>query len=114
MDEITSDDIALIEARIEELSEAIDRCRKLSLAARIAIGAGAAWIVLTLIGLTPPYPSMMVGACAAVIGGIVLLGSNSTTWTQHEEALAKAESLRREMIGHIELRVVEPGVRTLH
>ena len=39
MDE-AHEDIALVEARIEELGEAIERCRKLALGARIAIGAG--------------------------------------------------------------------------
>ena len=115
MDDISGDDIALIEARIEELGEAIERCRKLSLAARIAIGAGAVWIVLTLVGVIPFYPITMVGALAAVLGGIVLLGSNATTWTQHEEALHKSEALRAELIGRIEMRVVdEAKPRWLH
>lgn len=113
-DEIASDDIALVEARIEELSEAIARCRKLSLAARIAIVAGAAWIVLTLIGPIPFYPGAMVGALAAAIGGIVLLGSNATTWAQTEEALRKSEALRAEMIGRLDMRVVDERPRWLH
>jgi len=113
--ESSSDDIALIEARIEELSEAIERCRKLSVVARIVIGAGAAWIVLTLVGLIPFYPSTMVAALAATLGGIVLLGSNATTWTQTEEALHKSEAQRAQMIGQIEMRVVdETKPRWLH
>ena len=115
MDDISGDDIALIEARIEELGEAIERCRKLSLAAKVAIYAGAVWIVLTLVGVIPFYPSTMVGALAAVLGGIVLLGSNATTWTQHEEELHKSEALRAELIGRIEMRVVdEAKPRWLH
>ena len=104
--DVSSDDIARIEGRIEGLREAIARCRKLSLAAKLAIGAGAAWIVLTLLWLVPYVPFMAVGAMAAVIGGIVLLGSNSTTWMQTEAALAASEAMRAEWIEQREMRVV--------
>ena len=46
-------------------------------------------------------------AIAAVIGGVVLLGSNSTTWTQTEAALRASEAMRAEWIGQREMRVVE-------
>jgi CHASE2 domain-containing sensor protein len=106
-------DIARIEVRIEELGEAIERCRKLALAAKIAIGAGAAWIVLTLAWVIPYVPYMTVAALAAVIGGIVLAGSNSTTWKQTEAALTASEAMRADMIGQLQLRVVEERP-TLH
>ncbi len=108
------DAIVQIEARIEELAEQIERCRKLSLAAKIAIGAGSAWILFTLLGLIVFYPSAMLAALAAVIGGIVLLGSNSTTWAQAETALRQSEATRAVLIGQLQMRVVDPGVRTLH
>jgi hypothetical protein len=107
-------DIARIEVRIEELGEAIERCRKLALAAKIAIGAGAAWIVLTLAWVIPYVPYMTVAALAAVIGGVVLAGSNSTTWKQTEAALAASEAMRADMIEHLQLRVVDEGVRRIH
>jgi hypothetical protein len=50
---------------------------------------------------------------AAVIGGIVLAGSNSTTWRQTEALLRNSEALRAEMIGGIEMRVVEES-KTVH
>jgi hypothetical protein len=112
-DEISGDDIARIEEQIEALREAIARCGKISLAAKIAIGAGAAWLVLTLLSLAPFAPFMLVGALAAVIGGIVLLGSNATTWSQTEAQLRASEAMRAEWIGRLELRVVEDS-RTLH
>jgi membrane glycosyltransferase len=107
------DDIARIEARIEELGEAIERCRKLSFAAKLAIGAGSIWLALTLLGLVPFVFSMVVAAMAAAIGGIVLLGSNATTWQQTESALRASEALRAELIGRREMRVVEDS-RTVH
>ncbi len=108
------DDIAQVEARIDALHEAIERCRKLSLAAKIAIGAGSAWIVLTLVGLIEFYPGAMLAAGAAAIGGIVLAGSNSTTWAQTEADLHASEALRSEMIGRLEMRLVDSGARRLH
>ena len=112
-DELSSDDIARIEERIESLREAIARCRKLSLAAKLTIGAGAAWIALTLTWLIPYWPSMVFGALAAVIGGIVLLGSNSTTWSETEAALAASEAMRAEWIGRQDMRMVGDS-RTVH
>ena len=111
--DFSSDDIARIEERIESLREAIARCRKLSLAAKLTIGAGAAWIALTLTWLIPYWPSMVFGALAAVIGGIVLLGSNSTTWSETEAALAASEAMRAEWIGRQDMRMVGDS-RTVH
>ena len=42
----------------------------------------------------------------AVIGGIVLLGSNRSTLEQSATALKAAEAQRAELIGRIDLRVV--------
>ena len=106
-DDVPGGDIARIEARIEELAEQIARCRKLSLAAKLMIFAGAAWLALTLAWLVPYVPAMVFAAIAAVIGGVVLLGSNSTTWTQTEAALRASEAMRAEWIGQREMRVVE-------
>jgi membrane glycosyltransferase len=112
--DVSSGDIARIEERIEELTQAIARCRKVSLASKLAIAAGAAWIVLTLLWLVPYVPTMVLAALAAAIGGIVLLGSNATTWTQTEEALAASEAMRAEWIGQREMRVVGASAPRLH
>ena len=113
-DQASSDDIARIEERIENCARPIARCRKLSLAAKLTIGAGVAWIALTLLWLIPYYPGMVFGALAAVIGGIVLLGSNATTWAQTEAALAASEAMRAEWIGRHDMRLVGDDRRTLH
>lgn len=110
----TSVDIARLEARIETLQDAIARCRKLALAAKIAIIAGAAWLLLTFIGLVPFAPTLLFASLAALIGGVVLAGSNSTTWKQTEAALATSEALRRDLIEQLELRVIDADLPTLH
>jgi len=106
-DEISRDDIARIEERIEDLQEQVARCAKLSIAAKTAIAAGAAWLALTVTWLVPFVPFMLVASLAAVIGGIVLLGSNATSWDQTEAALRASEAMRAEWIGRLEMRVVE-------
>ena len=105
-DSVSRDDIALVEARIEELAESIERCAKISLAAKIAVGAGAAWIALTLLGFVIFEPAAVIASLAAMIGGVVLLGSNATTWTQMQAAMRASEALRVDMIGRLQLTVV--------
>ena len=115
MDEDFRDEIAQLEARIEALRESIERCRKFSLAARLrswpAAPAGSLLVMLALVGYTP---DTTIAALAAIIIGTVLLGSNSTTWTQVEAALRETEAMRTDLIGRIELRVVGENTKTLH
>jgi hypothetical protein len=113
MDDLRQD-IAQLEDRIEHLRAACERCRKISIAAKIAIALGAGLAVLTLLGLITFYPGTFFGALAAAIGGVVVLGSNKTTWEQTEEALAKAEAMREQFIGGLQLRLVGEEHLTLH
>jgi hypothetical protein len=106
-------DIARLEDHIEALRDSIARCRKIALAAKLVITAGAGVLLFTLFGLVPFLTAPVITAIAAVIGGIVLAGSNSTTWQQTETRLRNSEALRAEMIGGIEMRVVEES-KTLH
>jgi hypothetical protein len=84
------------------------------LAAKLTIAAGAIWIVLVLLGVIAFSPDTIIAALAAVIGGIVLLGSNSTTWTQTDAALHEAEAMRADLIGRMDMRVVGEEKPTLH
>jgi len=95
-----------LEARIEELTEAGERCRKIALVSKIAIAAGAIWVLAFTLGATGFDPVAMIGAIAAVIGGTVVFGSNSSTSKQISGAIKAAEALRGELIGKIDLRVV--------
>lgn len=100
------DDIETLEARIESLSDSIERCRRIGLIAKLTIAGGFVWLGLLLVGVIPFAPTGFVIASAAVIGGIVLFGSNSSTQKQHEAALREAETLRTELIELLELRPV--------
>ncbi len=108
------EEIAQLEARSEALAESIERCRKISLAAKLTIAAGAIWIALVLLSVIPYAPETVIAALAATILGVVLLGSNATTWTQAEAALRAAEAARAELIGRMDMRVVGEQRPTLH
>ncbi len=112
-DDATPADIARLEERIEGLRDSLARCRKIALAAKMTIGAGAIWLALTLVWLVPFVTGPVIAAIAAMIGGVVLAGSNSSTRQETEARLRASEAMRNEMIGCMELHVVEERP-TLH
>jgi hypothetical protein len=98
------EDIARLEARIEELAEAAEKCRKVILISKIAIALGAILGLLIMLGVIRIDPMAL--AIAAVIGGTVLLGSNSSTLAEMTAAMKAAETRRAELIDNLDLRVV--------
>lgn len=102
-------DIEECEARIDELANAIESCRRIILASRAAIAVGAIATVAIVTGAIAPNPVVLICAMAAVIGGIVLVGSNRRTSSEAAMALKAAEAQRAALIGMIELRVVGSG-----
>ena len=105
-DDLT-DEISDIEDRIEALAEIAERCRKYILASKIAIGSGAALLLVTILGLLGMGQTAALGSIALILGGIVSLGSNVSTLRQTDDAIRAAEALRAQLIGRINLRVVE-------
>ena len=103
----TIDEISAIEARIEELAGIAERCRKFILASKIAIATGIALLIIMMLGLFGPGQVAALGSIALVLGGIVSLGSNVSTLRQTDTAISAAEALRSDMIGRIDLRVVD-------
>ena len=111
------DEIERLEARIEELSDSIEGCRKAMLIAKLAIGAGALLLLGMLFGIAGDGAVALIAAIVAATGGIVVLGSNRTTFDQLVAERQEAEAERVSLIGSIDLRVVPfPGsIRpTLH
>ena len=101
-----TDEISDIEARIEELAEIAERCRKFVLASKLAIAAGVALLLITMLGLLGSGEVSALGSIALVLGGIVSFGSNVSTLRQTEGAIRAAEARRSELIGMIDLRLV--------
>lgn len=106
-------EIARLEARLEALAEQLERCRKISLAAKLAVAVGALWLLLMLLGVLWLAPINIVGPIAALIGGTVLVGSNASTWKQTASAIAAAEARRAELIDAMHLHVVGDEVGRL-
>ncbi len=98
--------IARLEARLEDLADAMARCRKIKLLSQIAITVGGIWLLAVTIGIVELNPVSLIAAISAVIGGIVLYGSNTTTSREVDAAIKGAEALRAELIGTLDLRVV--------
>ncbi|WP_291688961.1 hypothetical protein [Bradyrhizobium sp.] len=101
------DEISQIEARIEQLAEIAERCRKFILASKTAIAGGAVLLLIIVLGLFGSSQVAALGSIAMVLGGIVSLGSNVSTLQQTEAAMSAAEALRAELIGRIDFRVVD-------
>jgi hypothetical protein len=104
-----SDQIARIEADIEQLAEGLDRCRKAMLLSKVAIAAGGIWILAYFLGAIRFEPATMIGAIAVIIGGIVVLGSNSSTSKQTTTEMKAAETQRAELIDMLHLQTVGRG-----
>jgi len=99
-------EISTIEARLEHLAEVAERCRKIIFASKAAIVTGCAVLLVMMFGLLGSNQVIAIGSMAAVLGGIVSLGSNVSTLQQTTAAISAAEALRSELIGRIDLRVV--------
>ena len=95
-----------IEAHIEELTDIIERCRKIILISKVAIGAGGILILAIIIGAVGFDPTVLIGAIAAVTGGTVVFGSNTSTSKQTMADMKAAEVHRTELISRMDLKVV--------
>jgi hypothetical protein len=119
MDESTAiaadprEEIARLEDRIEQLAARIESCRKFIAASRLAISLGGILLAAMILQLILFDPLAMSAAIVAVLGGIVLSGSNRSTALEAEAQMAQAEAARAALIGRIDLQVVG-GRDTLH
>jgi hypothetical protein len=107
------DEIVRLEARIDELTDTIARCRKFILTSKLAVIAGAILLAAIVFGAIRLDPIVLVGAIAAVLGGTVLFGSNTSTLQQAMAALRAAEAERAALIGRIKLRLVNQQTLTM-
>jgi hypothetical protein len=98
-----------IEAHIEELTDIIERCRKIILISKVAIAAGGILILAIVVGALGFDPTILIGAIAAVIGGTVVFGSNTSTLKQTSADMKAAEAHRTELISTMDLKVVGDG-----
>jgi hypothetical protein len=103
------DEIARLEAQIEALADTVEGCRKLILLAKIAIAGGAIAMLAMLFGAIRADLVIFAGAMAALLGGIVVFGSNTSTSNQALAKMKDAETRRAAQIDRLELRDVPPA-----
>lgn len=106
-------EIALLEQRIEQLSDKLEGCRKYILAARVAMAFGGIILVALMFGLIRFDGLAMGGAVVGLIGGFVVSGSNRSTAQEAEAQITASEARRAELISGMGLRVVSERP-TLH
>ena len=99
-------EIERLEAEIDALAARLESCRKFILVARIAVVAGAVLLAVVLLGVLSFDPRLLLAAITALLGGIVVWGSNHSTADETAQELAAAEAERASLIGSISLRVV--------
>ncbi|MGB6534417.1 MAG: hypothetical protein WBF58_00465 [Xanthobacteraceae bacterium] len=98
--------IERLEAQIDDLSARLESCRKFVLVARIAVTGGGLVLGAILLGAIPFDPRLMLAAMAALLGGVVVWGSNHSTAQETAAGLAAAEADRAALIGQLDLHVV--------
>jgi hypothetical protein len=100
------DEIVRLEAQIEELAARIESCRKFILAARVAMAGGGIVLAATLTGAIRFDPTTLSLSVAALLGSIVVWGSNGATAKEAAAELAKIEADRAALIGLLNLRLI--------
>ena len=77
------------------------------------MGLGGILMAAIILGVVTFDPMMMVAGLAALLGGTVVFGSNTSTANQLSEAMRSAESQRAALIGRLNICLVEdaPAIR---
>src|SRR3977135_4297143 len=90
--------ISELEVQIEELAGALERCRKTALASKAAMAFGGILLAATTLRGVRCCPALVVPRLAALWGGVVIFGSNTSTANQLSESMRSAEALRAGLI----------------
>jgi hypothetical protein len=102
-------EIADLEAEIEELSDAAERCRKIMIVARAAIAAGLLLLAAVALGMIYPDSMALIVAFTAILAGIVTFGSNRSTLQELTDRIRACELRRTQMIDGMDLRPAQDG-----
>lgn len=94
-------EIVAMEEEIEALAERAEQCRKLSVLAKGMIAVGPVLLLLALLGHFGRAPALVGLGFAALLGGIVVHGSNRSTLDGLRAQIAERESSRAGLIDAI-------------
>jgi hypothetical protein len=106
MNDNVHDEISRLEDRIEQLADKIERCRKIMLGSRAAIVMAGLLILAMMAGVIRFDGLPVLASLCLLLGGVVTLGSNSSTLDEAAIAMKDAEARRAALIGQIDLRLV--------
>jgi predicted benzoate:H+ symporter BenE len=101
--------IADLEADIDALSDAAERCRKSMIVARLAIIAGVLLVGASLSGFVRTDALVLVIGIAATLAGIGLLGSSRGSLEHITGKIRTSEARRDELINGMNLQTVQDG-----
>lgn len=93
--------------RLEELTQTIESCRKFILASRIVTWGGGIVLFAMLSGVMRFDPGILAAAVAALLGGIVIWGSNRSTAMEAVKDLAVAEADRAALIAVVNPKAIQ-------
>src|SRR4051812_50026440 len=99
-------EIADLEAEIEALTQAAERCRKIIVLSKRTSRAGGLLLVLILSGLIRLGPMALVLAITAGLGGLALFGSHATTLNEIVARISAREARRAALIDAMALQTV--------
>src|SRR2546423_14872018 len=86
--------ISRLETDIERLSDSVERCRKIAVAAKVAIGAGCVLLASLIAGALGADALSLIVSAILIIGGVVFLGSHETAMKKTLGRLGENEQLR--------------------
>ena len=101
--------IADLEADIDALSDAAERCRKSMIVARLAVIAGVLLVGASLSGFVRTDALILVIGIAATLAGIGLLGSSRGSLEHITGKIRTSEARRDELINGMNLQTVQDG-----
>jgi predicted benzoate:H+ symporter BenE len=101
--------IADLEADIDALSDAAERCRKSMIVARMAVIAGVLLVGASLSGFVRTDALILVIGIAATLAGIGLLGSSRGSLEHITGKIRASEARRDGMIDGMNLQTFQDG-----
>src|SRR3954463_11149760 len=97
--------IADLEAEIDGLRDSAERCRKIDMAGKAAMGVGVALLLVSFFWFSA---SALVIGIAAVLGSVALVGSNRGSVGEIIPGIRLAEAGGAGVIDSLELETVRP------
>src|SRR5215213_9695455 len=97
--------VADLEAEIDGLRDSAERCRKIDMAAKTAVGVGVALLLVSFFRFSA---SALVIGIAAMLGSVALVGSNRGTLGETITRIRLAEARRAEVIDGLQLETISP------